>query len=123
MAHLGLRIPNELHDQVKAVAQEQDISVSDYVRTAVEQVLHGVKSESNSVSQSLYKEQLAGKEREIEFLRQELTAVRQTLDESVKRHDTIVLSITQHLEQANLQLEDLRARHNRSWWQKLFGGA
>jgi DNA repair exonuclease SbcCD ATPase subunit len=54
---------------------------------------------------------------EIEHLRQVLAETQRQLEESSSRSDTIILQLTQQLDRAHLQLEDLRQR--RSVWQRM----
>ena len=54
---------------------------------------------------------------EIAFLRDELSKQRDEQSEQSKRHDTIVLHMTQQLDRAQLQLED--KQNTPSLWQRL----
>lgn len=54
---------------------------------------------------------------EIAFLRDELSKQRDEQSEQSKRHDTIVLHMTQQLDRAHLQLED--KQNTPSLWQRL----
>ena len=54
---------------------------------------------------------------EIAFLRDELSKQRDEQSEQSKRHDTIVLHMTQQLDRAQLQLED--KQNTTSLWQRL----
>ncbi len=55
--------------------------------------------------------------RQIDKLTDELREMRRSADETSKRHDTIVMQLTQQLDRSQLMLEDLRKR--RSVWQKI----
>lgn len=61
--------------------------------------------------------ELAEKNRQIESQADQIASLQADLSEQSKRHDTIVLQMTQQLERAQLQLEDMR---DRSWWQRIF---
>ena len=54
---------------------------------------------------------------EIAFLRDELSKQRDEQSEQSKRHDTIILHMTQQLDHAHLQLED--KQNTPSLWQRL----
>ena len=54
---------------------------------------------------------------EIAFLRDELSQQRDEQSEQSKRHDTIILHMTQQLDRAHLQLED--KQNTPSLWQRL----
>ncbi|MDE0042087.1 MAG: hypothetical protein OXT74_08625, partial [Candidatus Poribacteria bacterium] len=54
---------------------------------------------------------------EIAFLRGELSKQRDEHSDQSKRHDTIVLHMTQQLDRAHLQLEDIQ-KHP-TFWQRL----
>ena len=56
----------------------------------------------------------------IRQLAEELTESRRGSEGAAERHDTIVLTLTQQLDHANLQLEDLRQARSKRWWQRLF---
>ena len=56
--------------------------------------------------------QMVRQDEEIEFLRKELS-------EQGKRHDTIIMQMTQQLDRVHLQLEDLR--QCRTLWQRIKG--
>jgi len=55
--------------------------------------------------------------RHIDKLTDELREMRISASETSKRHDTIVMQLTQQLDRSQLQLEDLRQR--RTVWQRL----
>ena len=55
---------------------------------------------------------------QIEQLTGELTESHQVTENGSLRHDTIVLQITQQLDRAHMQIEDLRQK--RSWWRQMF---
>ena len=54
---------------------------------------------------------------QVNELTSQVTQLTQQLDESSKRHDTIVMQLTQQLDRSQLQLEDLRM--HRSVWQRI----
>ena len=61
--------------------------------------------------------QIDSQAEEIAFLRSELSEQRDEHSEQSKRHDTIVLKMTQQLDRAHLQLED--KQNTPSLWQRL----
>ena len=62
--------------------------------------------------------QIDRQEEEIAFLRAELSKQSDELGEQSKRHDTIVLGMTQQIDRAHLQLEDLQTRRTPWQWLK-----
>jgi len=70
--------------------------------------------------QTHYETLLEEKEKRISTLEQEIADLLERLrvaDESHTRSDTIILQLTQQLDRAHLQIEDLR---HRPWWKRLF---
>ena len=61
--------------------------------------------------------ELAEKNRQIEAQADQIASLQADLSEQSKRHDTIVLHMTQQLERVQLQLEDMRSR---GWWRRMF---
>ena len=131
MPKTSIRLSDELYDKIQQESELNGLSMSDFIRQSVESQLlcvgqnggqsvghnggHGV----NNSAIDLLREQLSNQHDQIRQLTQELFDARQSTDEASRRHDTIVLQMTQQLNQAQMQLEDLR--HRPSWWQRLFG--
>ena len=61
---------------------------------------------------------LAEKNRQIESQADQIISLQADLSEQSKRHDTIIMQMTQQLDRAHLQLEDMRKRP--SGWRRLF---
>ena len=61
--------------------------------------------------------ELAEKNRQLEAQADQIASLQADLSEQSKRHDTIVLHMTQQLERVQLQLEDMRSR---GWWRRMF---
>ena len=123
MRNLCVRVDEATYEQVTQKAVEMGLSLSDFMR----QALHALCSNGscNPDSQSLQlKEmlemmpsQLQAKDMQLERKDAQLVQLQEALSEQSKRHDTIVLQMTQQLDRANLMLEDMR---HRAWWQRLF---
>ena len=101
MPQIGIRITHELHGHIIDVAEEQSISISDFVRHAVEHVLNGCETPSTNAKHGQHLEQqIHEKDEQIRELHQLLGVAQKNVGE---------LS-----EQFTKQLED--HRHSRSWW-------
>jgi len=53
MPQIGIRITHELHGRIQDTADEQNISISDFVRHAALHMLNGCQAPLNSASQEL----------------------------------------------------------------------
>lgn len=145
--YIGTRVDDELHNRIKHGAESQGISVSDFLRFAVEQALDTSSTldpelESLDVLRDLtqvQKEQveflrqelstaqeskdthLSVKDRQIESLQDELATKNQQIDQL---HQLIAMEqknlgeIAQQLTQSQNLLEDLRQQEKRPWWQR-----
>jgi hypothetical protein len=130
MKQFSVRVNDELYQKAHTVAQEAGVSLSDFVRDAVVQAC-----DSGGATEIATPEILNLLRDELHTLRDELSTKNSQLDrketqleqlqadnsEQSKRHDMIVAQMTQQLERANLQLEDMRQRP--SFWQRLVGRA
>ena len=122
---IGFKAPIDFYEEVKAHAQERGMSLSGLLRYAVKQILTeanppaamggtgaevGLKTLTDQLQ--VKDEYLREKDRQIERLQSDLS-------EQSKRHDTIVLQMTQQLDRANVQIEDLRVK--KPFFQRVFG--
>jgi len=100
MQVLGVKFPPNLHDETKAAAESEGVSVSEFIRqTVVQRLRNGSATNDDNTTDivpGLFA-QLAAKDKQISQLHQ-LAAMAQT-----------------NLGEVTKQLEDKR----RSWWQRL----
>ena len=106
----SIRMTIEFFERIQTAAKIQSLSVSDYIRDAVEQVLqnaeHDVEQRSTDIEREAFRTlqtQLETKDEQIDHL-QQLLAVSQK-------------SIQQLAEQNQFLLEDTRRR---TWWKQIF---
>jgi predicted CopG family antitoxin len=142
MPNTSIRIADDIYEHLKQEAAAQGISISDFIRNAIEQALHTVAQPTRSENIDVLQRQLAEREDEVQYLRQELSATRQntevqltTKDEQLQTKDeqiselhklvamaqTTANELTQQLKSTSLQLEDLRQKEHRSVWKRLLG--
>lgn len=114
MKHISIRVPDELYDKVIAKADEANGSLSNFVRTVVQQACENghTNGSDNHPALEILCDQLHTKDAQIAELTTEVS-------ESRRRSDTIIAQMTTQLDRANLQLEDSRTQ--KSWWQRLVG--
>jgi negative regulator of replication initiation len=114
MKHISIRVPDELYHNVVSKADEASESLSNFVRTVVQQTCENghTNGSDNHPALEILCDQLRAKDAQIAELTTEVS-------ESRKRSDTIIAQMTTQIDRANLQLEDLRTR--KSWWQRLVG--
>jgi len=99
MPQIGIRITHELHGQIQDTADEQNISISDFVRHAVAHLLNGCQPPLNSANQEL-----------VSHLQHE---VQEKNDQIRELHQ--LLGIAQNnVSEMSKQLEDHRI--NGKWW-------
>ena len=112
---IGMKVSAEYHQKIKEKADSQGLSISDFIRDAVEYRFNEVQPPSEGlarvpteVQQVLedYRHQLMVKDDQI----------KQT-SEARSRSDMIIMQLTQQLDRANLQLEDMRER--KTVWRRL----
>jgi hypothetical protein len=69
MPQIGIHITHELHRRICDAAEEQNISVSDFVRPVVERMLHGCQPSSTTAHHEKFTQhierQLQGKDEQI----------------------------------------------------------
>ncbi len=97
MPSLGIRITHELHGRLHDRANEENISVSDFVRQTVEQALDYDTTLSNNVGQEKFTKHLESQLKE--------------KDQQISQLHQLVAMSQKHSEDL---LEDLRKP--RSWW-------
>ena len=148
MKHLGTRVDEAFYDQVKVHAEGMDMSISEFVRVAVEQISVNRKGNRQQVSADLLTDvpqtvatlsnqlelkdqQLERKEKQLEQIQaelneqirlfaQELSESRRGGEEAGERSDTIIAQMTQQLKRTTSQLEDMRSTHKQGWWGRVF---
>ncbi len=143
--YIGTRVHDELHDRIKHRAESQGISVSDFLRSSVEQALD-IDSTPDFELESVdaLRDLIQVQKEQIEFLRQELSATQESKNNHLSEKDQQISSLqeelttknqqidqlhqlvameqknlgemTQQLAQSQNQLEDLRKP--RPWWQR-----
>ncbi len=106
MPQIGIRITHELHGRIQDTADEQNISISDFVRHAATHMLNGCQSPSNNVERTKLNEHL---ERQVEEKDKQIQELHQLLAVSQK-------SVQQLTEQNQTLLIDNRTS---SWWRRL----
>jgi antitoxin component of RelBE/YafQ-DinJ toxin-antitoxin module len=125
MRNLCVRVDDATHEQVSQKAEEMAVSLSDFMRGALHAMCNNdacnpePESEELKSTMEILHSQLHVKDMQLERYQGQLEAFQMQLGEQSKRHDTIVLQMTQQLDRANLQLEDLRQKQG--WFKRLFG--
>lgn len=107
MPNPSFRVSNEFYEKMKVAAEAGNMSLSDFIRTAVERALSNNGQPSDIRSESLtavLREQIQEKDEQIRELHQLLGITQKNLGE-----------ISQQLDRATRQLEDQRKRL--VWWQ------
>ena len=129
----SVRINEELYDRIKTISKSKQLSISDFIRNAVEHVLQieeqGIEQRVTDIEQNafdvlqtqlkLLHDQIQAKDDNTE----QLLAQLQQKDEQISQlHQIVAMSqshtneLTQQLDRAHLQLEDLRQK--RPWWRR-----
>lgn len=106
MPQIGIRITHELHGRIQDTADEQNISVSDFVRQSALHMLNGCQSPLNNSQHTKFNEHL---ERQVEEKDKQIQELHQLLAVSQK-------SVQQLTEQNQTLLID---NHTSSWWKRL----
>ncbi len=117
MKAFSVRVEDELHALAVAKAEEVGMSLAEVVRAAVQTFCTPGRAASKELVNE-WRAQLHTKDTHMDKLLTELVETRRSAEEASKRHDTIVLHLTQQLEHAHLQLEDLRRKP--AWWRRAF---
>ena len=136
MRYIGTRVDSDLHEKIEQYLEEHGLSMSEFMRTSVEQMF--TQPQTNS-KQSLAETQTNGgpgihalteqlqtkdvqlqrKDEQLETLQTELSEARRGSEEAGKRSDMLLAQITSQLDRAQNQLEDFRIRP--SFWQRVVG--
>jgi uncharacterized FAD-dependent dehydrogenase len=108
LRHIGTRVDESFYEKIKQHVHSLDVSISDFVRTAVEQTLAGPPTDVKSIESviSVFREQLSAKDEQIAHLHQLLAM-------GGKERERLA----EQLDRSNLQLEDLRTP--RTAWQRI----
>ena len=116
MKALSVRVEDGLHALAVTKAEEVGMSLAEVVRAAVQTFCTPGLAESKELVNE-WRAQLHTKDTQLDKLLTELAETRRAVEDASKRHDTIVLHLTQQLEHAHLQLEDLRQKS--TWWRRV----
>lgn len=117
MRQLNIRIEDTLYESAKEKSSELSISLSDLIRNAIKHVC------SNGIADKPIEDDsplLPMLKQELDKLHNELATKNQQIEELhklVAMAQSNAISLTDQLDRANLQLEDVRGR---SWWQRFF---
>ncbi|MCZ6677849.1 MAG: hypothetical protein O7E52_11430 [Candidatus Poribacteria bacterium] len=97
MSQFSVRVNDELYEKALEKAQEADVSLSDFVRDVVMQACDNgsVNRVEPAGTLDILRDELTTKNRQIDHLTQELVESRRFAEESSKRHDTIVMQLSQ----------------------------
>lgn len=123
MRNLCVRVEEETYEQVSDKAKEMRVSLSDFMRKSLHAMCNnGACNQEDSSAElkptlQILHSQLCAKDMQLERKEVQLEQLFGDLSEQNKRHDTIVMQLTQQLDRSLLMLEDLRKR--RSVWQKI----
>ena len=112
MPRIGIRITEEFHEEIKTVAEIDGVSVSDFVRQAIENEMLDRRTASNRISLetvTLLKEQVKEKDAQIEHLHQQADQL----------HQLVAMAQSNQADTLK-QLEDAKTQRRR-WWK--FWGA
>ena len=136
MRYIGTRVDTDLHEKIEQYREEYGLSMSEFMRTSVEQVFAQPQTNSKHslaetqkngeqgiralIEQLQIKDsQLQRKDEQLEALQTELSDARRGSEEAGKRSDMLLAQITNQLDRAQNQLEDFRTRP--SFWQRVVG--
>jgi len=133
MKHISIRLPEQLYEEVVDKSKEKSISVSEFARSVIASVL--TQTNTSSPQQSIqehttsihlidtFTKQLKEKDNQISEANRRHEETQRAAEDASKRHDTIILQMTEQLDRANLQIEDMRPKQNVNWWTRMFSGA
>ena len=119
MHKTSVRFSNQDYERIKAQSEIESISVADMVRKLVGSALEAQRNgreaqdaqgEDNGTTTEALRDQLREKDQQISELHQLFAMKEKNL-----------ATFGEQLERAQLQLEDMRAKEKRSWWQRTFG--
>ena len=134
MRYIGTRVDNTLHEKIEQYLEGHGLSMSEFMRTSVEQMFaepqtngkHSLADSQtngdqgiNALTEQLQTKdaQLQRKDEQLEALQTELSEARRGSEEAAKRSDMLLAQMTQQLDRAHLQLQDLRGC--RTVWQRI----
>jgi len=136
MRYIGTRVDTELHEKIEQYLEEHGLSMSEFMRTSVEQMFeqtqtngkHSLAGTQTNGDQSIHAlteqlqikdAQLQRKDEQLESMQTELSEARRGSEEAGKRSDMLLAQVTSQLDRAQNQLEDFRTRP--SFWQRVVG--
>lgn len=134
--YIGTRVDTPLHEKINQYQQAHGVSMSDFMRTAIEQMFAAPQTKSkhsladmqtngepgiNALTEQLRTKdaQLQRKDKQLEALQTELSEARRGSEEAAKRSDMLLAQMSNQLELTQTQLEGSRARP--SFWQRVMG--
>ncbi len=121
MHAFSVRINDELHNIAKNKANEVDISLTELVRQSVHSFCTQAKKEEKRDTELVdslrsqvdaIREQLHSKEKQLDTKDEQISQLHQLVAMSQSHAN----ELTQQLDRAHLQLEDMR--HKRPWWRR-----
>ena len=110
MPQIGIRVTYELHGRIQDTAEEQNVSISDFVRHAVEHLLNGCQTPSTITGHEKFNAHL---ERQVQEKDEQIGQLHQLLAVSQK-------SVQQLTEQNQLLLGDKREPSLWRWFRSRF---
>ena len=122
MPSAGVRISDVLYERIRQQAKSRNLSLSDFIRDAVEQVLNNVEQNEphhhngngSSPAYAMLHEQLQVKDEQLLKKDAQIEQLHQLMAMGHKERETLA----SQLNDTHLQLEDLRQRN---WWKRLWG--
>ena len=116
MRYIGTRVDTKLHEKIEHYLEEHGLSMSEFMRTSVEQMFAEPQTNGEQGIHALTEQlqikdaQLQRKDEQLETLQTELSDARRGSEEAAKRSDMLLAQITSQLDRAQNQLEDFRTR-------------
>lgn len=111
MAHIGMQIADDLHATLKVKAEENHVTLAEYVRAALHANCMGEKEEDAALD--VLREQIHAKDMQIASMHEQIERTQQL----AMMAQANVQQVTQQLDRAQLALEDMSKR--RTVWQKV----
>jgi predicted DNA binding CopG/RHH family protein len=118
MPRIGIRVTDDFHDEIKALAAVDGVSVSDFVRRAIENEMLQRRTVSDTVSREsllILKSQIESLQAQLETKDDQIRALTQSLDQA-QQLQAMQAQTNQTLTDRLTAIED---RSRRSWWQRL----
>lgn len=100
---IGFKATPDEYESIQQASAASGFNVSDFLRKAVEQMLSNGEPQDN---------------RRITWLEEQITHLQTELSESRKRSDMLIAQLTQQVDRASLQLEDMHQR--KPFWARVF---